>query len=71
MPGLYAAVLAPPTLAATNIVGNWSHAGITRFLLEHALEDSIDNGSCATRGMSLAPARRWDRKFLSRFPVAV
>jgi hypothetical protein len=41
-------------LAATDIVGSWSHAGISRFLLEHALEDSIENGSCATRGMNLA-----------------
>ena len=41
-------------LAATDIVGSWSHAGINRFLLEHALEDSIENGSCATRGMNLA-----------------
>jgi hypothetical protein len=41
-------------LAATDIVGSWSHAVINRFLLDHALEDSVDNGSCMTRGMNLA-----------------
>jgi hypothetical protein len=41
-------------LAATDIVGSWSHANISRFLLEHGLEGAVEGGSCAVRGMNLA-----------------
>ena len=41
-------------LAATDIVGSWGHQAITRFLLEHALENGVGDGPCAARGTNLA-----------------
>ena len=41
-------------LAATDIVGGWGHHAITRFFLEHAVENEIGDGSCAVRGTNLA-----------------
>src|SRR4029453_15397166 len=41
-------------LAAGDVVASWSHAAITRFLLEQDLEGSVETGSCAVRGMNLA-----------------
>lgn len=41
-------------LAATDIVGGWGHNAITRFFLEHAIENEIGDGGCAVRGTNLA-----------------
>lgn len=41
-------------LAASDIIGNWSHQDIDRFVLEHALENVVPQGSRAQKGMALA-----------------
>jgi hypothetical protein len=41
-------------LAASDIIGNWSHQDIDRFLLEHALENVIPQRSRAQKGMAIA-----------------
>lgn len=41
-------------LAATDIIANWSHNSIDRFVLEHGLENAVALGSRADKAMNLA-----------------
>jgi len=40
-------------LAATDLMADWGHAGIDRFLLEHGLEETVQGSSRADRANSL------------------
>src|SRR4051794_24571221 len=51
-------------LAATDLMANWGHTNIDRFLLEYALEESVQGNSMMSRANSLA-------KFLIQHPTTL